>query len=90
MAVPERSLVQSPPQIPIERAVSDGFGEVLDANRRGQLGVFVAAELLELHDRRFDVDVEAVEQRAGDAVSVVFHLAQRTAALAFWIPEITA
>ena len=49
-------------------------GEHPLANRLGGLRRLVAAELLVFDGRSFDMNIDAVEQRSGDAVTIIFHL----------------
>ena len=44
------------------------------ANLRGRLAGLLAGDLVKLHRRHFDVQVNAVEQRAGDATEIVLNL----------------
>src|SRR6476619_2157564 len=44
------------------------------ADRLRRLGALVAAELLVFDGRSFDMNIDAVEQRSGDAIAVIFHL----------------
>ena len=52
------------------------------ANLRGRLAGPLAGDLAELHRRHFDVQVNAVEQRTGDAAQVILNLARRAARFA--------
>ena len=51
----------------------------------GRLGRAATRELLECHGRRFDMDVDAVEERAGDAVAITLDLNAGATALALRI-----
>lgn len=60
------------------------------ANRSRWLGAFRAAQVLVLHGGGLDMEVDAVEQRAGDAVAVILDLTGRAAALALRVSIVTA
>jgi len=49
-----------------------------------------ARQLFVVHGRDFDVEVDAVEQRAGDPLAVFLDLAGGTAAFPFRVTEVTA
>src|SRR5216117_480941 len=51
------------------------------ANLRGTLAGPFARNFPELHRRHFDVQINAVQQRSGDASEVILDFARRTAAL---------
>jgi hypothetical protein len=46
------------------------------ANRGGRFAVALAGDVLEFHGRHFDVQIDPVEQRAGDAVQIIRDLAR--------------
>ena len=54
------------------------------------LGAFGAAEFVECDGGGFDVEIDSIKQRAGDALAIFFHLLRRAAALAFWVAVETA
>ncbi len=60
------------------------------ADGGGRFGRLVARHFAILHRGHFDVDVDAIEQRAGDAVAVALHLHGRAAAIALRIAEVSA
>jgi hypothetical protein len=62
-------------------AEADGFGRFAGVG---------AVEVAELDGRDFDVDVDAVEERAGESLSIRAELVRGAPALAFGIAEIAA
>jgi hypothetical protein len=60
------------------------------ANLRRALGRRSAAQLLVLHGRNFDMNIDAVEQRAGDFGHVALDHGRRTHALARLVVEVAA
>src|SRR5262249_45819119 len=60
------------------------------ADRRTWLAFTPPRELFRRHSRHLDVDVDTVEQGAGDAASIARHLIWRAMALAAVVAEITA
>ena len=62
-------------------AGADGFGRFAGVG---------AVEVAEVDGRDLDVDVDAVEERAGEALAIRPQLIRGAPALAFRIPEVTA
>lgn len=60
------------------------------ADHGRRLGGLVARELAVLDGGSFDVDIDPVQQWAGDPGAIFFHLARRAPALAGGISEVTA
>ena len=60
-----------------------GVGDPFADHCRGFAGDRVRGEFAEIDERNLDMDVDAVEQGAGDLLAVVFDLADGAAALAF-------
>jgi hypothetical protein len=57
------------------------------ANRGGWFAGGVAGEVLVFDGGDFDVDIDAVKERAGDAVAVALDIGGTAAAFAFWVAE---
>ena len=66
-----------------------GFLDALPDRERGFAGDF-AGHILVLHGRDFDMDVDAVEKRSGNAVAVALDIERAAPALAFRIAEVAA
>src|SRR5687767_8146150 len=60
------------------------------AHACARLARLALTQLLEWHRRRFDVQVDAIQQRARDLFAVTLHLHLRATAVAFYIPVIPA
>ena len=73
-------------------AVLLGFpdGENTLAEGCGGFAQVTAGELLEFDDRDLDVNINAIEKRARDAVTVLLNLARGTATLATWVAKVAA
>jgi hypothetical protein len=71
------------------KAGSLDFADALDAlaDLGGGFASGVAGEVLVFHGGDFDVDIDAVEERAGDAVAVALDVGGAAAAFAFRIAE---
>src|SRR5712671_1306930 len=62
-------------------ALANGSGSFLSA---------FAGDVAVSHGRHFNVQIDAIEQRAGDALTVPLHLDWAAPAFAFQIAEVTA
>src|SRR5438045_1672535 len=60
------------------------------ANGSGSFLSTLARDVAVFDGRHFDVEIDAIEQRAGDALTIALHLHRAAAAFAFKIAEVAA
>src|SRR3990170_7221687 len=75
---------------PVE-ADSLSFACDLDAltHLRGGLAHPIVGQLLELHARHFDVDINPIQKRTGDALLIAGHSGRRACTLTLGVPEVS-